>query len=241
MTLLNTLSRAAIVATLLAVSACSGGQTGAAPKKANMSPSQIADTVMAWWKGDYSNDAQIDALVEDGVPIWIEGQGESETGQTLGGFLPVRSYYRTVDMPAFGERVIYLEEFTFQDNPYRQRIYTVTENEETGTVHVKLYYFKDKTTYAGAWQDLSRIQDLTPADMSPLPDKCDLQVQMASNGRLEMKMPKNKCQFGSSMFDYQVSLGPDDFWFRDRIVNADTMLVKMTAGMFAYHKLDKLP
>lgn len=238
MTLPKLTTFAVIITTCALFAACSAEERTPAPS--DMTSTQIADTVMAWWKGDYSNDAQIAALKEDGVPIWIEGMGESDAEQTLGGFLPVTSYYRTVDMPTFGDRVLYLEEFTFGDNPYRQRIYTVKENADTGGVSVKLWYFKDKTTYAGAWKDTAMIRDLMPKDMSPLPDKCDLQVKMADTGRLEMKMPKNQCKFGSSMFDYQVSLSADDFWFRDRIVNADTMRVKMTAGMFAYHKLDKL-
>ena len=209
-------------------------------KSASLSSVEIADTVLNWWTGDYNNDAQIEFLKKDGVPIWQEGQTENETGQTFGGFLPVHSYYRKVDMPAFGDRVLYLEELTFKKNPYRQRIYTIIHDAEADKTRVKLWYFKDREKYLGAWNDLSMIKDLTPEDMSPLPDNCDLYIEQGDNGRLEMKMPKDACKFGESIFDYQVSIGPDDFWFRDRIVDAESKVVKMTAGMFAYHKLDKV-
>ena len=207
-----------------------------APTPTSMSSDQIVTNVMEWWRGDYNNDVQIAALREDGAPIWRK----DVEGDTFGGHLPVNSYYRKMEMPAFGDNVIYLEEFTFMENPYRQRIYTVINDKEADQVRVKLWYFKDKTTYAGAWQDTSRLQDLKPEDLSPLPDNCDLFVKQADSGRLEMKMPKDKCKFGSSIFDYQVSLSPDEFWFRDRIVDAETMTVKSTAGSFQYHKLDKV-
>lgn len=203
-----------------------------------MTSAQRADAVMAWWNGDYNNDAQINALREDGAPIWRQGQYEE--GQSFGGHLPVNSYYRPVEMPAFGDRVIYLEEYTFTDNPYRQRIYTVHQDAEKDEARVKLWYFKDRESYLGAWQDLSKITELTPEDMSPLPDNCDLYVKEMDDGRLHMKMPKDQCKFGDSIFDYQVILSSDDFWYRDRIVDANTMLVKMTAGSFGYHKLDKV-
>ncbi|MGJ8563077.1 MAG: chromophore lyase CpcT/CpeT [Alphaproteobacteria bacterium] len=205
-----------------------------------MTSLQMADAIMEMWNGDYNNDIQIAALREDGVPIWREGQEENEFGETFGGFLPVNSHYRVVDIPAFGERVLYLEEFTFKNNPYRQRLYTVTYDAEAETTRVKLWYFKDKTRYKGAWKDLSAVKLLKPSDMSPLPDNCDMYVTQTGNGRLQMKMPKNQCKFGDSIFDYQVSLSSDSFWFRDRIVDSNTQLVKVTAGSFAYHKLDKI-
>jgi len=136
--------------------------------------------------------------------------------------------------------VLYLEEFTFAEDPYRQRIYTVIEDEETGDVRVKLWYFKDKTTYAGAWQDVDRLAALTPEDMSPLPDNCDLYVKEIEGGRLHMKMPENQCKFGTKIFDYQVSLSQDDFWFKDRIIDAEKNQVVVTAGDFTYHKLKRV-
>ena len=221
----------------MAISACASlgeVETEAEP----VSTTTIADKVMEWWQGDYSNDAQISFLKQDGAPIWRQGQAEE--GQTFGGHLPVHSYYRTLDRPDFGARVIYLEEFTFENNPYRQRIYTVIEDEANDQVRVKLWYFPDKTTYAGAFEDLSKLDDLSPEDMSPLPDNCDLYINELEDGRLEMKMPRDACKFGSSIFDYQVILSADDFWFRDRIVDAESMLVKMTAGSFTYHEMDRV-
>jgi len=192
-------------------------------------------TIMTWWNGDYNNDAQITELKADGRPIW---QKDVE-GQTLGGHLPITSHYRPVDMPAFGDNVLYVEEKTFGEdgNPYRQRLYTINHDGSSNVLSVKLWSFKDKETYLEAWQDLTRISGVTPEDMSPLPDQCDLHVSKTKDARYEMKMPN--CVFGTTLFDYQVSLGADTFWSRDRIVDAETGVVKTSAGGFTYHKLDK--
>lgn len=204
------------------------------PVDVSISQSDV-QTIMTWWDGNYDNDKQIAALKVDGKPIW---QKDVE-GQTLGGHLPITSYYRPIDMPAFGENVIYVEEKTFgaSGNPYRQRLYTVNYVPESNDITIKLWSFKDKKKYLGAWKDLSVIKDVKPEDMSPLPDNCDLYVSKTTDNRYYMKMPD--CVFGTKLFDYQVSLGEDSFWSRDRIANAETGIVEMSAGGFTYHKLDK--
>lgn len=227
----------ALSVSVLSASVLSGcAKTEASVQTNSLSSAKMVETVTDWWQGDYSNDKQIAALREDGAPIWQQGQEEE---YSFGGYLPVTSYYRVINMPEFGENVLYLEEKTFGEDPYRQRIYTIKHDQDTDTVRVKLWYFKDKKSYLNSWNSLEKIRALTKEDFSPLPDNCDLVVKPEDNGRLHMMMPKNQCKFGSKIFDYQVSLGPDDFWFRDRIVDADKMIVSMTAGSFGYHKLDK--
>jgi hypothetical protein len=117
------------LATLL-LAACSAAPASQTPAPAPglASGAAQADAVLQWWQGDFNNDAQIEALRADGAPIWQEAE-EGKT-QTFGGHLPVRSFYRPVDLPAFGDRVLYLEELTFGDNPYRQRIYTVAVDDD---------------------------------------------------------------------------------------------------------------
>ncbi|MEM1230162.1 MAG: chromophore lyase CpcT/CpeT [Pseudomonadota bacterium] len=178
------------------------------------------------------------ALRADGAPIWQEDA--SDEGARFGGHLPVTAHYRQVDLPQFGDRVLYVEELTFDDNPYRQRIYTIAVDDQA-QVRVKLWSFKNKVAYAGAWRDLSVLNELTPDEMSPLPDQCDLLVTMGQEGRAVMMMPRDQCVFGERLFDYRVSLSASDFWFRDRIAQAQTRVVLTTAGSFTWHRLDRLP
>lgn len=215
---------------LIGVTACAGK-----PEKPVEGGSQMLDQVLAWWPGDYHNNRQLDELRAAGKPIWkADGSGKP-------GHIAVASHYRRADLPAFGEHVLYVEETKHGDPSaiFRQRIYTLTRDLETDTVTVKLWYFKDKTRYLGAWKDAGILAELTPEQMSPLPDHCDLTIRRQDT-RYHMSMPPKQCVFGERYFDYQVLLGPNSFWFRDRIVNAATDEVMEAAGDFTYHELDRV-
>lgn len=203
-------------------------------------PAQAGDlaadlaTIMSWWDGDYDNDDQIRALLKDGKPVWrVDGSGK-------GGHIEVTSHYRPIDLPAFGPHVIYVEETKHgdPDNLFRQRIYTLSIDEGLGAIRVKLWYFKDKKKYVGAWRDLGRLDDLTPDTMSPLPDSCDLIVEQQGD-KFHMPMQDRDCAFGERYFNYQVLLGRNSFWFRDKIVRLEDDVVLETAGGFTYHQLTK--
>lgn len=196
--------------------------------------SQIAE-IMTWWDGDYNNSVQVEQLLADGKPVW------REDGSGKGGHIEVVSHYRPVTLPQFGDHVIYVEETKHGDphNIFRQRIYTLTADDVAGVVRVKLWNFKDKKKYVGAWQDLSRIATLMPDEMFPLPDKCDLLVKRQDN-KFHMPMTNRDCAFGENYFNYQVLLGPDTFCFRDKIVRLSDDEVVETAGGFTYHKLNKV-
>lgn len=191
--------------------------------------------IMSWWNGDYDNNAQLKALEAAGRPIWREdGSGE-------GGHIEVTSHYRPISLPAFGENVVYVEETKHGDpnNIFRQRIYTLTADEENQVVRVKLWYFKDKEKYVGAWNDMSRLANLTPEEMFPLQDECDL-LGVKTEGRYHMPMADKACVFGKRYFSYQVLLGPGSFWFRDKIVSIEDESNVESAGDFTYHELDKI-
>lgn len=209
-------------------------QTAAAEADAKALKMQINE-IMSWWQGDYNNSAQINQLVSDGKAVW------REDGSGKGGHIEVTSHYRPVELPQFGENVIYVEETKHGDpgNIFRQRIYTLSPDTDTGIVRVKLWNFKDKEKYVGAWQDLAKISNLMPDEMFPLPDKCDLLVQRQDD-KYHMPMKNRDCAFGENYFNYQVLLGPDSFWFRDKIVRLSDDEIIETAGGFTYHQLEKL-
>ena len=192
-------------------------------------------TIMRWWDGDYHNDRQVRELEAAGKPIWrADDSGE-------GGHIEVTSHYRPVSLPEFGEHVIYVEEMKHK-NPseiFRQRIYTLTIDSDIDQIRVKLWNFTDKEKYLGAWQDLSIIEELSPDEMSPLPDNCDLFVTKQGD-KFHMPMNGRDCAFGDRYFNYQVLLGADSFAFRDKIVRLADDVVTTTAGDFTYHTLEKL-
>jgi hypothetical protein len=197
------------------------------------SPADDLKTIMARWNGDYNNDAQIAALKKDGKPVW-----RKDVDKEIGGHADIVSHYRPIQLPAFGEHVIYVEETKFGDptSIFRQRIYTLNIDEASKQLRVKLWTFKDKTKYVGAWKDLSRLSALTPADMSPMPDNCQLRVTK-DGANFHMAMHEKDCAFGENYFSYQVLLGENSFWFRDKISKVADDTIVSSAGNFTYHEL----
>ena len=197
--------------------------------------SEDLDLIMSWWSGDYDNSAQIAALRTQGKSVWAEdGTGE-------GGHIEVTSHYRPVALPAFGDHVIYVEETKHGDpaNIFRQRIYTLRIDDSLDAIRVKLWNFKDKEKYVGAHRNIEMIAALTPEEMSPLPDNCDLIVARQGE-KFHMPMRDRDCAFGDRYFNYQVLLGEDSFWFRDKIVRLSDDVVLQAAGDFTYHELERL-
>lgn len=228
-------SIAVLMIALTALSGCQAddGDEVAAAVSVATTPQQQLETIMAWWPGDYNNDSQLQSLETEGNPIWrADGSGE-------GGHIEVSSHYRQVLMPTFGENVLYVEETKHGDpkSIFRHRIYTISVD-ANGQVRVKLWYFNDKEKYVGAYEDLSMLEGLTPEEMFPVQDECDLLVSQQGD-KYHMPMAAKSCIFGSNYFDYQVLLSEDSFWFRDQIKNvADDSLVE-ASGNFTYHELDR--
>lgn len=202
---------------------------------AERTPEMDLALIMDWWNGDYNNDRQIKSLEEQGLPVWKA----DDTGE--GGHIEVTSHYRRVDLPVFGENVLYVEETKHgdPDNIFRQRIYTLNIDQEANAVRVKLWYFNDKKKYIGAWKDLTLLNDLTPEDMFPLQDDCDL-ISTRQAEKIHLPMPAKDCVFGEKYFNYQVLLDENSFWFRDRIMLVADDSLDSTAGQFTYHELDKV-
>ncbi|MEM8984985.1 MAG: chromophore lyase CpcT/CpeT [Pseudomonadota bacterium] len=227
--------RLAALAAAVCISACSSN-SGNSSNSSEIKQTSIDSLAVAmkWWDGDYNNDRQIESLLAAGKPVWrADDSGE-------GGHIEVTSHYRFISLPAIGPDVIYVEETKHgdPDNIFRQRIYTLTAT-DGGGVRVKLWNFKDKKAYVGAWQNLDRLQTLTPDELSPLPDKCDLLSEWQGN-KLHLAMQDKACAFGDRYFNYQVLLGRDSFWFRDKIVRLEDDVILTTAGDFTYHELDRI-
>ncbi len=229
--------RALALSVCLVITGCSYDQKVASANSnaAVTSAKQDLSTIMKWWNGDYNNDQQLAKLSAAGEPIWRA----DDSGK--GGHIEVTSHYRPLDLPAFGKNVIYVEETKHGDpnNIFRQRIYTLSMNEDANQVRVKLWYFNDKEKYVGAWKDLSRLNDLTPKDMFALQDSCDLLV-VKQGDKYHMPMADKACVFGKNYFSYQVLLGENSFWFRDRINRVADDSTVSEAGGYTYHELDRM-
>lgn len=131
-----------------------------------------------------------------------------------------------VDLPAFGEYVLYVEEY--QDNDpssiFRQRLYELSADEDEKAVRVELHFFKGSNKYVGAHGDPSKLEGLSPDD-TIFVEGCD--VFLKRDGDVIACSIKYKaCVFSDSenrrYSDHQLSIREDGYWFRNRTRSYNT-------------------
>ncbi|WP_350291547.1 CpcT/CpeT family chromophore lyase [uncultured Croceitalea sp.] len=191
------------------------------------------DEIMNMWPGTYNNDKQIAEVESNGDKVWrLDDSGED-------GWLHLQSHYIKLNAPTIGENVLYVEEYRDHDPSatYRQRIYTIAKDSLGEQIRVKMWPFKDKTKYVGAWENMSILDSLSVEEISAFPDICDLIVKNM-DGKYNMKMNGRDCTFGSKTFNYEVMLSEGMFSYRDKITDKETDSVISTAANYAYHNLD---
>jgi len=204
-------------------------------KNLNNTPEGQLAEIMKFWPGTYNNDKQVATAKKQGKAVWrLDDSGK-------GGYLNIESHYIKLDLPEIGENVLYVEEYRdHQPNEtYRQRIYTLSVDKEAGMVKVKMWPFKDKKKYVGAWKNPAMLADLKVDEISAYPDKCDLLVK--KDGKVyDMYMNGKDCAFGDKYFNYQVRLSKNVFSYRDKIMVLSTDELVSTAADFAYHDLNRI-
>ncbi len=203
-------------------------------EKIAKTPNEQLAEIMALWPGRYHNHQQIETVTKAGDSVWLL----DDTGKN--GWLQIESHYIKIDNPIIGENVLYVEEYRDHqpDSIYRQRIYTLAID-STNTIRVKMWPFKDKKKYIGAWKNPKVLENLTLEEISAYPDKCDLIVQKDGNV-YTMNMNGKDCAFGNSVFNYQVKLSKDVFAYRDKITKLDSGELVSTAAGYQYHNLNKI-
>ena len=161
-------------------------------------------------------------------------------GSGKGGHVEIQAHYRLLDLPEFAPLVMYVEETKHGDPGaiFRQRIYTFSHNEENNEVRLKLWSFKDKKQYVGAWNKPSVLEKIDSSVVTPMPEGCDLILSPDGEG-YHFAMEEKACSHGDMYFSYQARIQPGEYWFRDKIVSLSTGEVLETAGEYSYHKLVK--
>ncbi len=195
---------------------------------------QIED-IMRIWPGTYNNSAEVAAVEKEGGDVWrIDDSGKD-------GYLHIQSHYIKLNAPEIGKNVLYVEEYRDlkPEETYRQRIYTINIDSAGQMIRVKMWPFKDKKKYIGAWKNLSLLDELTKEEISAYPDICDLLVQKTEEG-YNMYMNGDDCTFGDKTFNYQVMLKEGVFSYRDKITSKSTGEIISTAANFAFHNLDRI-
>lgn len=188
--------------------------------------------LMEIWPGDHDNREQL--------------QFDSDVGKKsleTDGHLRVHGQISRVDLPAFGEHVLYVEEYKNNDpsSIFRQRLYEVSADEDEKAVRIKLHFFKDGTKYLGAHDDSTKLAGLTRDDTAVL-DGCDVFLRREVNA-LVGSMKTKECVFGEGdskrYSDYQLRVTETGYWFRDRILSYATDEQIEGVADFSWHQLER--
>jgi len=225
------------IASIAAVSAC----LGVMPARAQSPLEQDLEQIMAWWPGAYNNDRQVAEIEAQMGQENFTGEVWRIDGSGMGGYLNVTSHYIRLDAPAIGDNVLYVEEYRDGQpgETYRQRIYTLSVDEQEQVIRVNLANFKDRGKYIGAHSDISMLDGLTMDDIAPFPEACDLIVEQRGN-RYHMRMRANACAFGGQAFSYEAVITGTAYWFRDKIVRLEDDTIVMTMANFNFHKSERV-
>lgn len=220
------------VCALIASLAVAASPTSAQERRYTLVEREI-EYLMDIWPGDYDNREQIQFDFDVGKRTF-------ETGAHL----RIHSQVRRVDLPAFGNYVLYVEEYRDNDptNIFRQRLYEVIADENEKAIRIKLHFFKDGKKYLGAHDDPSILNGLT-RDNTTVLDGCDILIKRDVDA-LVGKMKPKACVFGDGddqrYADYQMRVTERGYWFRDRSVSVATGEVIEGMDEFSWHQLEKV-
>jgi hypothetical protein len=168
--------------------------------------------VMGWWPGEYDNHEQIVRRSGGGISVHVYEP-----------VFRIHSNYIKLDLPELGDNVLYVEEYLNTDpsNISRIRVYSLSVDEAEQAVKVKLYAFKDGDEgLVGAQFDPKRLAAIKASDLRPFSDRCDVYLRF-EGGQFNGGMKREACG-KDEWFEYQVILGPDYNWTRDRRISRET-------------------
>ena len=166
-------------------------------------------TMMAWFPGVYDNQEQ----------VYFEG--EQEVDETLR-HERIHHVFEPVDLPAFGERVFYVQQH-LNDDPaqiYRQRIYTFQPDYDEGAIRLTIHIPNDPASLVDAHLDPTKLSGLSPEKTRVLPG-CDVFWRRQANHFVGYMQP-NACSHVSSesgkriIFNDDLLLTEEALWISDR-------------------------
>ncbi len=203
----------ALGAAALGIAAALAAPAHARPVPEPVMARDLAD-FLDWFEGRFDNDRQVFFAAELGVPE--DARHER-----------IHSVFRKVELPAFGEHVFYVEQYSGADasNIYRQRIYVFTPSAETGEIRLDIHAPRDPARLAGAHLDPARLQGLTPDQATAFP-QCAVYWRRQENQFIG-ETRRGECRVVSQrsgqtlLIEDDLVLTPDAIWIRDRAETED--------------------
>jgi len=183
------------------------------------------ETLLSWFEGRFDNDAQVFFADQLGVPE------DARHGR-------IHSIFRPVDLPAVGEHVFYVEQYSNADpaDIYRQRLYVFTPSYDTGEIRLDILAPQDAEAIRGAHLDPSRLEGLSADDLIAYP-QCAVFWTFEQN-QFRGATRRGECRVESRrsgntlVIEDDLLLTEDAIWIRDRAETAEGAYVYgNTAGI----------
>lgn len=202
--------RALIAALVLAVS----GSALAQPAPPQALQDAYFEEFLTWFEGRFDNDGQVLFAEQLGVPE--DSRHEH-----------IHSIFKRVDLPAIGEHVFYVEQYSGGDpsNIYRQRIYLFTPVSETGEIRLDIMAPMDPAPLVGAYRDPSLLDGLTMDDLIAYP-QCAVYWTRRENQYVGVTR-RGECRVESRrsgrtlLIEDDLLLTEDMIWIQDRAETED--------------------
>lgn len=165
--------------------------------------------IVTWFEGDFDNEEQ----------VWFENDPRSNV-PFAERHEPLHVTRWRVHLPAFGEYVFYVEEYT-DDNPAKlsSRYLVAFESAREAGIRMRAWFLTNSTGSPSGLQDLSAIEQVTRKDVVSLGPGCDVLWVSQGDQYLGNVQPR-ACVFGKEpelrYAQLELGLSASKFWRVDR-------------------------
>lgn len=186
--------------------------------------------LMETWPGDYNNREQVQFDADTGKPDYDSGA-----------HLRVHGQVSRVNLPTFGEHVLYVEEYQNDDpkSVFRERLYVLSADSTERAIRIKIHYFNDKEKWLGTHDDPSILTDISQNDTTTNA-ACDLLLRR-DGAFLTGGIQNSACTSSEGgeeiSAEYEVRVSEDSYAFRSRFLSTQTGAEVIAISDFQWHEL----
>ncbi len=190
------------------------------------------ELMTTWFAGRFDNHQQ----------VWLE-KGADTDPELI--HERIHSIFAPVDLPAFGDRVFYVQQYMDgdPDKIYRQRIYTFSIDDRERAIVLKIFAPLDAKAVKDAHRDPAKLAGLTPETVRATPG-CEV-FWKREGDHFKGSMKEGACRIKSRrsgkelIISDDLYLDEDEIWIKDRAVDVEGNYVFGHKGDVS-HKLLKV-
>ncbi|MGH9843619.1 MAG: chromophore lyase CpcT/CpeT [Blastocatellia bacterium] len=185
--------------------------------------------MMSLFEGEFDNFAQ----------VWEEKEQKAQYPHEH-----IHSIFHRVKLPAIGENVFYVKQYTDGDpaKVYRQRLYKFTPNEKEKAIELDIYQFPDEKAVTDAHLDQSKLAGLTADKLRATPG-CEVFWKREGEDFMGYMKPgacrvKSQRSGKTIVITDDLKLNRNEIWIRDQAKDEEGNYVFGHKGN-VHHKLKR--